>query len=462
MLRAFALYFQLANIAEQHHRLRRRRAVRATRSGRRASRSTTRSSSSRTSPRTSCAAGSRDVSLELVLTAHPTEATRRTILLAHVRIARLLAPARRPGAHRAPSAPTSRTRSARRSRSSGRPTRCAHERPRVVDEIRHGLWFFEQSLIDAAERLLAEYRRRRARRARRRSRSGAGSAATWTATRRSGPETVLAALDRARALALERYRDEVRALAAALASSRSLVDVSAELDASIARDERELPEYAARDRRAATSASRTAASSRSCGGGSANDGYAAAGRAARRPRRAPRAASRRTAARASPPGGSRRCERRVELFGFHVAKLDVRLHARELAASRDRARRARLRRGRRGAAPARPAARSTRSIVSGTGRRPTCSPCSSSPTSRSSVVPLFETIADLDAAPAIVRDAARRRALRALVASARRPARGDGRLLGLGQGRRLPRRAVGDLPRAGGARRARARGAASS
>ena len=32
-------------------------------------------------------------------------------------------------------------------------------RPRVVDEIRNGHWFFEQSLIDAAERLLADYRR---------------------------------------------------------------------------------------------------------------------------------------------------------------------------------------------------------------------------------------------------------------------------------------------------------------
>ena len=33
-----------------------------------------------------------------------------------------------------------------------------HGRPRVVDEIRHGLWFFEHSLIDAGERLLAAYR----------------------------------------------------------------------------------------------------------------------------------------------------------------------------------------------------------------------------------------------------------------------------------------------------------------
>jgi phosphoenolpyruvate carboxylase len=29
------------------------------------------------------------------------------------------------------------------------------ERPRVVDEIRHGLWFFEQSLLDAATTLVS-------------------------------------------------------------------------------------------------------------------------------------------------------------------------------------------------------------------------------------------------------------------------------------------------------------------
>src|SRR6266702_1326830 len=37
------------------------------------------------------------------------------------------------------------------------PDEVRSQRPRVVDEIRHGLWFFEQSLIDSAERLLADY-----------------------------------------------------------------------------------------------------------------------------------------------------------------------------------------------------------------------------------------------------------------------------------------------------------------
>src|SRR5207244_5224310 len=60
----------------------------------------------------------------------------------------------------------------------------------------------------------------------------------------AGAETIREALDRARELALGRYRTDVRELAVALAMHRSLVEVSPELDESIARDERELPDYA--------------------------------------------------------------------------------------------------------------------------------------------------------------------------------------------------------------------------
>jgi hypothetical protein len=57
------------------------------------------------------------------------------------------------------------------------------------------------------------------------------------------PTRSLLALERGREIALERYRTEVRELAAIVASSRSLVEISAELEESIARDERELTEY---------------------------------------------------------------------------------------------------------------------------------------------------------------------------------------------------------------------------
>src|SRR4029079_13020557 len=83
VLRAFATYFQLANIAEQYHRLRRRRAdARESRAPRESLEEAFHELSGvEVDPR------ARNVSLQLVLTAHPTEATRRTVLQAHVRIA---------------------------------------------------------------------------------------------------------------------------------------------------------------------------------------------------------------------------------------------------------------------------------------------------------------------------------------------------------------------------------------
>src|SRR6185312_6469193 len=56
----------------------------------------------------------------------------------------------------------------------------------------------------------------------------------------AGPASIAEALQRGRRLALERYRAEVRALAVELASARSLVSVSAELEASLVHDEAEL------------------------------------------------------------------------------------------------------------------------------------------------------------------------------------------------------------------------------
>jgi phosphoenolpyruvate carboxylase len=222
VLRAFALYFQLANVAEQHHRVRRWREYR--REG--------------TAPRESLDAALAaidgvvpEVSLGLVLTAHPTEATRRTVLAAHLRIARLLDeddPEEGLLGEIAALWQADEVRS---------------RRPRVVDEIRNGHWFFEQSLIDAAEQLLADFRRR-----------VPGAAVpmrfgTWIGGDADGnPNTSAATYHEARRRAREllrlRYRGDARALAQEIGVSSRLVPVSDELRESIARDERELPDYA--------------------------------------------------------------------------------------------------------------------------------------------------------------------------------------------------------------------------
>src|SRR5207247_10850608 len=83
VLRAFGLYFQLANLAEQLHRLRRRRedahrgvVARESLDGALATLADV--------PPDELASRAAGTAIRLVLTAHPTEATRRTVLLAPI------------------------------------------------------------------------------------------------------------------------------------------------------------------------------------------------------------------------------------------------------------------------------------------------------------------------------------------------------------------------------------------
>jgi len=91
VLRAFTVYFHLANIAEQHHRVRRRRELELEGGDPRESLAEALALLAQegvTADEVEAAAGG--VSVELVLTAHPTEALPRTILAKHRRIAQLL------------------------------------------------------------------------------------------------------------------------------------------------------------------------------------------------------------------------------------------------------------------------------------------------------------------------------------------------------------------------------------
>jgi phosphoenolpyruvate carboxylase len=396
VLRAFALYFQLANIAEQHHRLRRRRQY----------------ATEPRAPRESLAeafeqlagvdaGGLRErasrISLELVLTAHPTEATRRTILLAHVRIARLLAAF--DAAETEPERERIEDELGEQITILWQTDEVRHGRPRPADELRHGLWFFEHSLIDASERLLAEYRAR-VPGARPPFSFGSWIGGDLDGNPSTGAETIREALAAAREVALARYRDDVRELAVALAMHRSLVAVSPDVEESLASDERELSAYAAAiGRRNALEPYRRKLSF--MWWRLANDRYRDAdalladldllARSLERNRGARIAAGRLAALR-----------RRVEIFGFHLAKLDVRLHARELREPSPRARealdavgQARRRHG--------PDALDT-VIVSGTGSAADVLAAVDLVDDDCAVVPLFETIEDLGNAPAVVRE----------------------------------------------------------
>ncbi len=278
-------------------------------------------------------------------------------------------------------------------------------RPRVVDEIRHGLWFFEQSLIDEAT-LLTRALRRRLPGAGTPLRFGSWIGGDQDGNPAAGPDTIAEALERARVLALQRYRAEVRELAAFVGASSTLVGVLPELEKSISRDERELPEYGAQNagepyrrklsfvwqRLGETLADRP-------GGYASPDALLADLDLVADSLRANR--GRRIA-----DGRIADLRTRVQVFGFHLAKLDVRLHASDLAEPGDRVREtfaavreARERHGIRALDTV---------IVSGT-------QCAGDVLAALelgpdlSVVPLFETIADLQGGAAHRRRTARRR-----------------------------------------------------
>jgi phosphoenolpyruvate carboxylase len=336
------------------------------------------------------------ISLELVLTAHPTESTRRTALAAHLRFSGYLEELDDPRLSRSRAAEIEEA-LAEEVTALWQTDEVREQRPRVVDEIRHGLWFFEQSLFEVTPRLLAEYRDRL---------PGAPPPlrfGTWIGgdqdgNPNAGPETIGDALERARALALGRYRDEVRALAASLGISASLAGVSAELAESIARDEAELPDYAA----AIGSQNEGEPYRRKLSfmwWRLGNEGYASAAELladldvldrSLREHRAARIADGRLAA----------LRRRAELFGFHVATLDVRLHADDLRRADERVREtfaavARAR-GRHGAEAL------DRVIVSGTSSAEDVLAALELSDEPLTVVPLFESIADLRDACATV------------------------------------------------------------
>ena len=93
IVRAFSVYFQLVNIAERHHRVRRRRQYEAEPGNppQRASVASALARLKREGLGTEALRGVLDeMAVGLVLTAHPTEAMRRSVRRKHVRIGEML------------------------------------------------------------------------------------------------------------------------------------------------------------------------------------------------------------------------------------------------------------------------------------------------------------------------------------------------------------------------------------
>ncbi len=149
--RSFAHFLNLANIAEQHHRMRRRRALQLDPRGR-----PQQASVEEVLPRLRAAGIPPDalydavcrLRIELVMTAHPTEIMRRTLQHKYNRIAAALAGLDRPdltGSERAELLETMR----REIAGAWHTEEVRRERPSPLEEVRSGMAVFEETLWNA-------------------------------------------------------------------------------------------------------------------------------------------------------------------------------------------------------------------------------------------------------------------------------------------------------------------------
>ncbi|HLE71290.1 MAG TPA: phosphoenolpyruvate carboxylase [Vicinamibacteria bacterium] len=161
VIRAFAVYFQLTNIAEQHHRIRRRRyyALETAEQPQPGSLAHlfTRLARSGADP------GAlfrvlESLAVELVITAHPTEAVRRSVLQKHRRIADLLSEL-----DRRDLPPLAREQVVHSLEKEVESIWLTDElrryQPEVLDEVSNALYYFDDVLFDAVPDLIEELHR---------------------------------------------------------------------------------------------------------------------------------------------------------------------------------------------------------------------------------------------------------------------------------------------------------------
>jgi phosphoenolpyruvate carboxylase len=238
-IRACALQLQLANIAEERERVRRRRHYDAT--GTRQRESLMEAADLLRESGADLGGAVRSLHLELVLTAHPTEATRRSVLDHQLRIARRLDALDDPRIGRS-----------RRRLLLGelretvtllwQTDEVRRVRPMVEDEVRRNLFFFEATLFDAVPEVLDELERTFDVRADGRE-IGFGS---WAGSDMDGhpgvgAETLSRTLALHRRTSLGLLRARVDRLAQAFSHSSRRTTVSPALEASLERDAAELP-----------------------------------------------------------------------------------------------------------------------------------------------------------------------------------------------------------------------------
>jgi len=352
VLKAFTVYFQLVNLAEEEHRIRvlRHRRHQA-REERRPVGETIDEALAHLRASGVPAEQVRErlahLLIKPVLTAHPTEAKRRTILEQQRAIGSLLEER-----ERAELTPRENERGEHRLRelvtALWQTDETRNRRPAVDDEVRNGLYFVDSTLFDVVPRIYEELEAALARHYPDAT-FAIGPAlrfGSWIGGDRDGnPNVDAATTERAlqlhQRLALERYRRDVDDLGRDLSIARSHAGVSEELEASIERDRARLgargdaivEQYQLEPYRqklllmrqrldATLDDVETPIAERP----STAIGYANAAEL-REDLTLLRESLMANRGRVLAEGALGRLARRVEVFGFHVAELDLRQHA---------------------------------------------------------------------------------------------------------------------------------------
>lgn len=150
--RAFTYYFQLVNLAEQHHRVRRRRAYARAQTPQPNSLERVFVELARSVPRERFVALVSRASTVLVFTAHPSEAQRRTVLEKHRRIVDLLALRDLEGA--TPDEEADVDQAIREEATAlWQTAQVRQDKPRVGDEVKNVLFYLEEILYPLIPRL---------------------------------------------------------------------------------------------------------------------------------------------------------------------------------------------------------------------------------------------------------------------------------------------------------------------
>ncbi|KRE99815.1 phosphoenolpyruvate carboxylase [Paenibacillus sp. Soil766] len=161
VIRAFAIYFQLVNIAEQNHRIRRKRDYERS-SGESVQpgsiESIVQELKNTNIPYSEVQEILKAISLELVMTAHPTEAMRRAVLDINLRISDDMMKLDNPNL-------TYREREQLREKLLGevlnlwQTDELRDRKPTVIDEVRNGLYYFDETLFDVLPEVYHELER---------------------------------------------------------------------------------------------------------------------------------------------------------------------------------------------------------------------------------------------------------------------------------------------------------------